>query len=140
MPSRSRRNTTDDTTSRFDCRGGRLVPVAGRRLRADPLAPAARALCAALAAHGIRAARPLGLARRAQHDRRLVRSRDLSPGDPRCGRRALHPPPAAALLDGDLAPVGPEHDPGAAAGAAPATAGPRGCRGGTVARPLATET
>src|SRR5262245_66434897 len=121
MPSLSRRNT-DDPTPRLDRCGGRLVPVARDRLRADPVAPAARALRLAVAAHGRRPARALIVARRVEHDRELVRSRDLPACDPRRRRRALHPRRAAALLDRDLAPLGPEHDPRSAAGPARAAA------------------
>ena len=64
------------------------------------------------------AARSLGLARRAQHDRRLVRCRDLPAGDPLRGRDAVHHHRVAALLDGALAARRPEHGAGPAAGAA----------------------
>src|SRR2546423_12242475 len=117
MPSRSRRNT-DDTSADLDRRGDRLVSAARDRVRADPLAAATGALCAALAAHWPGAAGAVALARWSEHDRRVVRSRDLPAGDPRCGRSALHPRRPAAVLDGDLAVVRPEHDPRAAARAA----------------------
>src|SRR5213592_1105738 len=117
MPSRSRRNT-DDSASRFDRRRSRVLPTARRRLRADPLAAATRALRAALAADRRRPARAVALARRAEHDRELVRRRDVPTRDPGRDRGAVHPHRAPALLDRHLAAVGSKYDPGAAAGTA----------------------
>ena len=100
----------------------RVDPADPRRPRADPQPPAARALRAALARDRRRAARPLRVARRPEHDRRLGRRHRLPAGGALRGRDALHPRRAAALLDGDLEARRPERDPRAAARAARAAA------------------
>ena len=69
-------------------------------------------------ATGARPARPLGLAGRPGHDRRLARRHRLPTGRALRGRDALHPRGAAALLDGDLEARRPERDPRAEARAA----------------------
>src|SRR5438093_4633422 len=124
MPARPRRNT-DDTSADLDRRGDRVVSSAHDRVRADPLAPSARALRVALAAHRPRAAGAVALARRPEHDRRLVRRPDVPAGDSRGGGRALHPRRPAAVLDRDLTAVRPEHDPRATPRAARTTAARR---------------
>src|SRR5436305_660843 len=117
MQSHWRRNRVDPASD-LDRRRNRVVALADRRVRADPLAPPARALCAPVAADGARAARALALARRPEHDRQLVRRRDVSPGDSRRRRSALHPARAPAVLDRDLTALRPEHDSGPTARAA----------------------
>ena len=76
------------------------------------------ALRAALARDRRRPARPLGLARRPEHDRRLARRHRLPAGGAVRGRDPVRDPRAAALLDGDLAALRPERDARAAARAA----------------------
>src|SRR5919197_750100 len=129
MQSHWRRKRIDSAPD-LDRRGDRLVPVARDRLRADPFAPPARALRAPVAADGARVARALTLAWRPQHDRRLVRHPDVSAGDSRRRRGALHPARAPAVLDRHLAALRPEHDPGPATGAARAAVA-RGAHYGT---------
>src|SRR5690348_15422749 len=51
------------------------------------------------------------MARRAEHDRRLVRGARLSAGGAVRGRAPVRDRRAAALLDRHLAPRRPEHDP-----------------------------
>ena len=58
--------------------------------------------------NGSRPARALGLARRAEHDRRLARRHRLPAGRALRDGNALHPRGAPALLNRDLAPVGPD--------------------------------
>src|SRR5205807_5245616 len=125
MPSRSRRNT-DDTSADLDRCCGRVVLSAPDRVRADPLAPAARALRVVVAAHRARTARAVALAQRPEHDRRLVRRADVPAGHSRRRGRALHPRRAAAVLDCHLAAVRPEHD----SGPTPCPARATGARGG----------
>ena len=74
-----------------------------RRPRADPGSAAEGALRAALARDRRRPARPVGLARRPQHDRGLVRRRDLPAGDPLRRRDPVRHRRPAALLDRALA-------------------------------------
>ena len=69
-------------------------------------------------AHRPHAHRAVGVARRAEHDRRLGRRARLSARRALCRRHPLHPRRAAPLLDGDLAPLRPEHPARAAARAA----------------------
>src|SRR5207247_10987662 len=111
-PSR-RRTTTDDSAPRLYCRRRRVVSVARDRVRADPVASVTGAVRVALAADRDRAARAVAVARRPEHDRRLVRGHLVSARNPRRSRGALHPRRAAALLDRHLAAFGSEHDPGA---------------------------
>ena len=82
-------------------------PPAARRLRADPRPAPAGALRAAVAADRGRAPRPLGLARRAEPIAGWSGSR-YPPAVLFAVGLALRARRAAALLDGDLAALGPE--------------------------------
>src|SRR5207244_12532350 len=102
----------------LDRGGARLARAARDHLRADPPAPAPRALRAALAPGGDRAARAVAVALEREHDRRLGRRARLPAGGALRGRDALHPGLAPALLDRGVEALGPERDPRAATRAA----------------------
>src|SRR5262249_47299779 len=96
------------------------------RPRADPQPKAAGAVRPPVAPDRRRAARAVGMALGAEHDRRLGRDRDLPARGAVRSRRPLRPARAAPLLDGDLAAARPEH--GARTASRAARAGAQGAQ------------
>ena len=116
-PSRTH-DRRSDTAQGLDRRDGGLADPRARRLRADPVAPAARAVRTALAPDRCRARRPVGVASGLNTIAAWLGVRGLPACRALRGRAAVRDPRPAALLDRDLSARRPERDPRAAPRAA----------------------